>query len=131
MNWLDILVKVFDAAIVPILGAVAVYVVTLINAKKQELMERAKNDTTKKYIEMLDETIVSCVLATNQTYVNALKESGAFDLDAQKYAFKLTYDAVLAILTEDAKKYLNEAINDLSAYITNKIEAQIAAEEII
>lgn len=125
LDWLDILYKVFEVAIIPILGAATVYLVTLIKAKKQELLEKAKNDTTKKYIEMLDKTITDCVLATNQTYVEALKKEGSFDIAAQKKAFQLTYDAVMSILTDDAQEYLTEAIKDLNTYITTKIESQV------
>ena len=78
---------------------------------------------------MLDKTITECVLATNQTYVEALKKQGAFDIEAQKEAFKLTYEAVMAILTEDAQEYLGEAINDLNAYITTKIESQVVVSK--
>lgn len=125
LDWLDILFKVFEVAIIPILGAATLYLVTLIHAKKQELIEKTKNETTKKYIEMLDNTIVECVMATNQTYVDTLKAQGSFDVEAQKKAFQLTYDAVMAILTDDAQEYLNEAIKDLNAYITTKIEAGV------
>ena len=125
LDWLDLVFKVFEVAIIPILATATMYLVTLINAKKQELVERAKNDTTKKYLEMLDGTITACVLATNQTYVEAIKQQGSFDADAQKKAFQLTYDAVLAVLTDDAQEYLNEAVKDLNAYITTKIESQV------
>lgn len=125
LDWLDILYKVFEVAIIPILGAATLYLVTLIHAKKQELLEKAKNETTKKYIELLDKTITDCVVATNQTYVDALKKAGSFDAEAQKQAFQLTYDAVMAILTDDAQVYLNEAIKDLNSYISNRIEAQV------
>ena len=125
LNWLDILYKVFEVALIPILGAATVYLVTLINAKKDELLKKTKSELTKKYIEMLDKTIVECVLATNQTYVESLKKAGSFDKEAQEKAFKLTYEAVMAILTEEAEVYLNEGIKDLNAYITNKIEAQV------
>ena len=125
LDWLDILYKVFEVAIIPILGAATIYLVTLINAKKDELLKKTKDETTKKYIKMLDKTITDCVLATNQTYVEALKKAGSFDLEAQKKAFELTYQAVMTILTDEAEVYLNEAIKDLNAYITNKIEAQV------
>lgn len=124
-NWLEIIYKVFEVAIIPILGAATIYLVTLIHAKKQELVEKAKNDTTKKYIELLDKTITDCVIATNQTYVDALKKAGSFDTEAQKQAFKLTYEAIMAILTDEAQMYLSEAIGDLKSYITNKIEAGV------
>ena len=125
LDWLDLLYKVFEVAIIPILGAATLYLVTLIHAKKQELVEKAKNETTKKYLEMLDKTITDCVIATNQTYVDALKKAGSFDAEAQKQAFQLTYNAIMAILTEDAQEYLGEAIKDLNSYITTRIESQV------
>lgn len=125
LDWLDILYKVFEVALIPILGAAAIYLVALINAKKDELIKKTKDETTKKYIEMLDKTITDCVLATNQTYVEALKKAGSFDVEAQKKAFELTYQAVMTILTDDAHEYLNEVIKDLNTYITNKIESQV------
>ena len=127
MDWLDILYKVFEVAIIPLLGAATLYLITLINTKKDEIKKQAKSETTKKYIEMLDDTIIDCIIATNQTYVDALKKAGSFDAEAQKHAFKLTYDAVMAILTDEAQVYLNEAIKDLNVYITNKIESGVVA----
>lgn len=127
LDWLEILYKVFEVAIIPLLGAATLYLIAFIDAKKKELKEKAKSETTKKYIDMLDDTIINCVIATNQTYVDALKKAGSFDAEAQKQAFKLTYDAVMAILTDEAQLYLNEAIKDLNAYITNKIESGVVA----
>ena len=127
MDWLDILYKVFEVAIIPLLGAATLYLIALIDAKKKEIKDKAKSETAKKYIEMLDDTIINCVVATNQTYVDALKKAGSFDAEAQKQAFKLTYDAVMAILTDEAQMYLNEAIKDLNVYITNKIESGVVA----
>lgn len=125
LDWLDILYKIFEVALIPILGAATLYLVTLINAKKDELLKKTKDETVQKYIKMLDKTITDCVLATNQTYVEALKKAGSFDKEAQEKAFKLTYEAIMAILTDEAEIYLNEAIKDLNAYITNKIESQV------
>lgn len=127
LNWLDILDRLFEIAIFPLIGAAAMYLVAFIKAQKDELLAKTKSETAKKYIEMLDKTIVECVIATNQTYVDALKKQGAFDAEAQKKAFQLTFEAVMAILTDDAQDYLTEAVKDLNIYITNKIESQVAA----
>jgi hypothetical protein len=35
------------------------------------------------------------------------------------------------VLTDDAKEYLSEAYGDLNAYITQKIEAEVAFNKII
>ena len=125
MNFMDYLPKLFELVVFPLLAVATAYLVSLIKIKKQELKDKTKNENVKKYLDMLDNTITACVIATNQTYVESLKKEGSFDVEAQKKAFKITYDTIMNILTEDAKEYLNEAINDLNAYVTNKIEAQV------
>ena len=126
-DWLNIVNTAFEIIIFPVLSAAAIYFITWINAKKQELLKKTKNETTAKYIEMLDKTITDCVIATSQTYVDTLKKEGTFDEAAQKKAFQQTFDAVMSVLTDEAQVYLNEAFKDLGAYITNKIEATVKA----
>lgn len=125
LDWLEVTSKIFEMIVFPAIALVAISIITFVKAKKTEVLENTKSELTKKYVEMLDATITDCVLSTSQTFVSALKQQGAFDEAAQKQAFKLTYDAVVATLTDEAQKYLNEAINDLNTYITNKIEAKV------
>lgn len=125
VDWLNILGKVAELVLVPLIGSAVAYLIAWLKVKKQELLEKVKDATTKKYLELLDNTIRDCVIATNQTYVYALKQTGTFDEEAHKKAFQLTYDAVKAILTEEATQYLSGAVSDLNAYITTKIEAQV------
>jgi len=101
------------------------YAVSWIAAKAEELKGKTENEMYWKYISMLQDTITKCVLATQQTYVDALKKEGKFDLEAQKVAFKQTYDAVLNLLDEEAQIYLENIMPDLTLYITNAIESQI------
>lgn len=75
---------------------------------------------------MLSDTITTCVMATNQTYVNNLKKENMFDKNAQKEALNMTADAVKKILSADAQKYLNETYGDVSTLILEKIEAEVA-----
>ena len=83
-----------------------------------------------KYLSMLSTTVTECVIATNQTYVEALKKEGKFDLEAQKKAFEMTQDAVMLILTDEAKKYLSAAVGDLNVYISQQIEAAVNVEKV-
>lgn len=122
---LEMLQKIFEVCIFPLLGILTGYLILFINKKSKELQAQTDNELYKKYINMLEQTIVNCVIATNQTYVDALKEQGAFDAEAQKEAFKRTYDQVMTILNDDAKVYLEAAVGDLNAYITSMIEAQV------
>ena len=125
LDWLSIIGEVAELVLVPLISAAVLYFVSWLKVKRQELLEKIKDATTKKYLEMLDKTISECVLATNQTYVNTLKQEGKFDEEAQKKAFQLSYDAVKAVLADEAQEYLATAVKDLQAYITTKIEAQV------
>ena len=122
---LEMLQKIFEVCIFPLLGILTGYLILFINKKSKELQAQTDNELYKKYINMLEQTIVNCVIATNQTYVDVLKEQGAFDAEAQKEAFKRTYDQIMTILNDDAKVYLEAAVGDLNAYITSMIEAQV------
>ena len=125
MEWLPLLYQVLEVCIIPLLGILTAYFVKWVNAKSAEIQNKVENDTADKYIAMLDDTICACVIATTQTYVDALKKDNAFTKEAQQEAFNLTYNAVMAVLTDEAKKYLTNIYGDLTAYITNKIEAEV------
>ena len=125
MEWLDLLNDIFRLCVVPLLAVLTTYLVNYIKAKSNELVQGNESMLEAKYMTMLAETITDCVLATNQTYVEALKDKNAFDEEAQKEAFKQTYEAVLAVLSDDAKEYLTNAYGDLTIYLTQKIEAEV------
>lgn len=128
MEFLNELVPMlFQICLFPLLGILTKYVIALINEKIGAITEEKNDVLFTKYMTMLQETVTDCVLATNQTYVDSLKAEGKFDLEAQKVAFQKTYDAVMAILSDDAKQYLISAIGDLDKFVTDKIEAQVVA----
>lgn len=125
MNTIDIITKIFEIAIFPLLGVGTIYLINLIKVKNQELKNKQNNELFTQYSDMLEKTITDCVLATTQTYVEALKKEGKFDKEAQKKAFKLTYDNVMKILGTEVEAFLKTAIGDLEIYITEKIEAEV------
>lgn len=121
----ELINSIFQLVIIPLLVALTGYAVSFIKAKSNEVKERVSNEKTKKYIQMLEDTICSCVVATNQTYTNTLKELGEFDKAAQEEAFRRTYKNVLSMLTAEAKEYLTTVYGDLNAYLTEKIESEV------
>lgn len=125
MNWLKMLYEILEVCIIPLLGILTIYAVKFIKIKSDEITKKTNNEIANKYIDLLSTTISDCVIATNQTYVEVLKKDNAFTAEAQKEAFKLTYDAVMGVLSEDAKTYLTSIYGDLTAYITTKIEAEV------
>lgn len=125
MEWTNVLNQIFEFSVIPLFGVISATLIAIVIWRKNQLLKETNNEMAKQYIEMLADTIIDCVLATNQTYVKALKKEGSFTVEAQKVAFKKTFDAVLNILSEDAKKYLEVSINNLEEYVTNKIEATV------
>ena len=129
---LELINQIFQVCIVPLLAVLTTYLVKYIDAKKDELIVKKEeanankeNMLADKYIKMLADTIKACVIATNQTYVDSLKDKNAFDGEAQKEAFKKTSDAVMLILSQEAKDYLSTIYGDLNQYIVTQIEASV------
>lgn len=116
---------IFTIFLFPLLTVLTIYIVKIINSKVKEINDTHDNETAAKYIEMLGQTVANCVLATSQTYVEALKKQGKFDTEAQKIAFEMSYNAVIQVLSEDAKLYLNTIYGDLNGYIAQLIEAEV------
>ena len=124
-DWLDLLFQILEVCIIPLLGVLTAFLVKFIKVKSIEITSKIENDTADKYITMLSDTISACVVATNQTYVETLKNKNAFTAEAQREAFNMTLNAVMAVLTEDAKEYLRSIYGDLDTYITAQIETQV------
>lgn len=122
---MDTIAQLFDICIFPLLAVLTAYAVQFIRIKTTELKNKSANELVQKYTEMISNTIEDCVIATNQTYVETLKAQGKFDAEAQKEAFNKTFNAVLNILSEDAKKYIEETAGDLTIYLTQQIEARV------
>lgn len=123
---LELLSQIVTVCVIPLLGVLTAYLVTFIKKKSAALQEETKSELTKKYLEILTETICSCVSATNQTYVDELKKNGDFSAASAEEAFNKTKEAVLAILSDEAKQFLTSAFGDLNELINSKIEEQVS-----
>lgn len=131
MEWMSLLYQIMEVCVIPLLGILTAYIIKYINVKSAEIQDQIDNDLADKYVDMLAETITACVIATNQTYVESLKKQGKFDAEAQKEAFNQTYNAIMAVLTDEAKMYLTNIYGDLTAYITTRIEAEVNMSKIV
>lgn len=125
MNWNEIGNAVFQLVLIPLLSLALTYFKKWVDLKIQEAQAATDNDTLDRYLDMLNQTVSDCVTETNQTYVEEMKDKNVFDVEAQKAAFKMTFDNVLKILGEDVIEYLKTAVGDLEALITSKIETEV------
>lgn len=82
MEWMDMLQQILEVCVIPLLGILTAYIVKFVNVKKDELKATTDNTTAQKYMDMIAQTVTDCVIATNQTYVEALKKDNAFTEEA-------------------------------------------------
>ena len=73
MYYNDLITSIFQACIIPLLSVLTAFFVKWVNVKSNEIKVNIDDATLVKYIDMLNSTITDCVIATNQTYVEALK----------------------------------------------------------
>lgn len=117
--------EILEGVLIPLLIILTRYLIVFLNAKRNELKEKTNNDLANKYIDMIYTTVTNCVIATNQTYVDALKEQGSFDKTAQIIAFNETLAAVKQMLSKDALEYIHSITEDTDFYLSKLIEASV------
>lgn len=125
MDYVWFIEQIFITIIIPLLGILAIYVIKCVNAQAEKIKSQTDNELVIKYVDLLNDIIESCVVATNQTYVDALKAQGKFDKEAQKIAFEKTYNAVKEIISDEMVNVLAEVYEDLDAYIIALIEFMV------
>lgn len=113
-------------AAVPILTA---YAVSLISKIKDKTIAQTDSLKQQAYITEIADAVSAAVAATSQTYVDALKKAGSFDLEAQKQAAAMALSACISAISPAAKDFIVTAYGDLTEYLTNKIEAEVRSQK--
>lgn len=117
--------EIFRMIILSFFGLITTAISIFIKNKITQIKSTTNDKKAQQYLGFLQETILSCLQATNQTYVDELKRNGQFNEEAHKIALEKTKSAVLNIVTDDVKKYAAILVGDLEVYITEQIEANI------
>lgn len=111
-----------------ILPVVAKYVVNLIKSKIKEsniIIETTRNENVTKLIENALSDVMDAVLYVNQVYVDALKNEGKFDEEAQKKAFNKAYEKALSLISDKAKIVISELYGSFDKWLELKIESSV------
>lgn len=108
-----------------LLTGLTAYLCSYLNKQGKLVEAKISSEKGKTYMERILQTITDCVIATNQTYVDALKKENAFTKEAQQQAFSKSLNNVLDILEDDALEYLGTITNDVQAWLMSKIESTV------
>lgn len=121
----QMLQDIFFTVLIPLVGILCTYGIAFMHKKVKELQDNVKNELFNKYSDMLVSIIETCVIATNQTYVEELKKQGRFGPEEHDIAYHKTFDAVKALMTEEMQKVLGEVYKDIDFYISQLIQESV------
>ena len=121
----DMFLAVITAA-VPVLTT---YLVVFIRKAGDSAAANAESVKAKTYITEVAEAIAAAVAATNQTYVDALKNTGSFTKEAQQEAAQKALETCLASISPAAQSFIEAAYGDIREYLTTRIEAEVRAQK--
>ena len=125
MNTQELVQMAVQILLVPIMGAVAAFVVTYLRAKSEQIRRKIDDDTINKYIYLAEDIIATAVLQVNQVFVEELKKDGKFDKERQQEAFNKCKEIVLTLLNDNAKTVIEFIFGDLNRWIDSQIEATV------
>ena len=118
MDWQSIVVPIAVTAATALISWGLTLLTALVKGK-------IGDETAAKYLNGAIGIVDGAVKATYQTYVQALKESGDFEKEAQLAALEKAKYAALAQLSEDAKEYIRALYGDLDKWLETQIESRL------
>ena len=128
MEFSEMLNYVLYVVLTVILPVVAKYAVDLIKTKIKEsniIADATKNEDLSKIIEGTLSDVMDAVLYINQVYVDSLKSSGKFDKEAQQEAFNRAYKEALNMISDEAKKVIEQLYGSFDKWLKLKIESSV------
>ncbi len=128
MEFSEMLNYVLYVVLTVIMPVVATYVVNLIKAKIKEsniIADATKNEDLSKIVEGALSDVMDAVLYINQIYVDSLKASGRFDEKAQEEAFNRAYVEAMNMISDEAKKVIEQLYGSFDKWLKLKIESSV------
>lgn len=128
MEFSEILNYILYIVLTSILPIVATYAVSLIKSKIKEsniIAQAAKNEEMSNLIKDALSDVMDAVLFINQIYTDSLKASGQFDQKAQEEAFNRAYAEAVNMISDEAKKAVEQLYGSFDKWLRLKIESSV------
>lgn len=120
-----IIACIVTAFIIPVITSCGKYITSFLKAKMDSVQKSTDNQIIKDLKIDLLRMINEAVVATNQTFVNSLKDKNQFTEKEWAEAFNKTKTAVLESLTENQIEILNKNVGNLDKYIETLIQSAV------
>jgi len=111
--------------LLPAIGALTGLLVIGINAFGESIKAKMKDRWLDKYIDRATDMIETAVIAVNQTYTDAIKNTDAWTPEAQAKAFQMAKEQAILIMGENARKAIKDLYGDMDAWVSAKVEMYV------
>lgn len=126
---MNVIIDLLDAIAPYMISAIATLIVLGIQKGVNYLQDKLNSEMANRYLEIAEKTVTDCVMSTNQTYVDSLKNNGAFDKEAWTTAFEKSKNKILKLLSDAQKEVIVEVYGDLDAWLNTQIEAKVKEQK--
>lgn len=116
---------ILTSVIVPVLIALVPFLVNYINKLSEQVKGKINDAKIEKYIIIAEDAIETAVVATAQTFVDAIKGTDGWTDEAKKKAFEQAKNQAILIMGSAARLALKEVYGDIDTWIDSKIEAYV------
>lgn len=116
---------IVSAVVIPLIASLTNRARNYISAKHDEVINKQVNEACIYWIDSLTKLVDDAVVATNQTFVDALKKQGSFTEEKWNEAFDRTKTSVINSLSKVAIDTLKGAVGDLDVYLETLIQASV------
>lgn len=117
----NILYIVITAAVPVLTTCVCKFLYEKWSGNKHIIKEQHIQDTLDQVLNV----VLNCVIAVNQTFADELKKKGEFNEEAAKEAFNTCKEMTIKMLSEEAKKIVEQVYGDLDIYLDMLIESTV------
>lgn len=121
-EFLFTLLQAVATAAIPVCAA---FLVQFLRKKSEQIGAQIDNMELKELLDEVMDAVSTAVTYTSQTYVDALKKEGIFDVEAQKTALETSLKMAISLLSESARSALATIYGNLDDYLVSKIEAEV------
>lgn len=125
INWTEVITTVIALVIVPMVTWGLAELTKMLAAKTAAIKDDALRAAAQDAIDQATDAVRIAVAETTQTFVDSLKKAGKFDEAAAKEAFAQSYARAEQILGAAGKAMLADAVADVNAWLTARIEASV------
>ncbi|MCM1059107.1 MAG: hypothetical protein NC452_02310 [Eubacterium sp.] len=132
----EFLLYLLQAVIIAAVPTVTACLCSFLAKKRDEAQERILSENQKTANDLKDrllaealDNVATAVKKTNQTYVDTLKESGAFSFENQEKAFEKSMQTATEIMRQEVEDFIFNEYGDLRKWLGTQIEVAVNTEK--